>query len=242
MSGGSFADIQRARILDAMVSVVYERGYAGTTVSSVCTCAKVSSRTFYEAFDGREQCLLAALDEGYRQITRLVSQALLEARTVRPETDRAKIDRVEALIRAILAERAAAAPSGLAPDLPVEIPSVLRDPRAHRARSCLRYLAEHPGASNRQIADGIGIARHDQTSTLLSRLAGMGLIAKHPGAPGLPNAWTLTQHGANVALALAPKTSAESTARLAQSDGQASLHPAGSTHIRVTHRKEQAVL
>jgi AcrR family transcriptional regulator len=78
----------------------------------------------------------------------------------------------------------------------------LADPRSHRARACVVYLAAHPGASNRQIAEGIGVARHSQMSSLLARLAGTGLLLKRPGRPGRPNAWSLTERGVQVTLAL----------------------------------------
>jgi AcrR family transcriptional regulator len=75
----------------------------------------------------------------------------------------------------------------------VLMPAALLDPRAHRARTCLRYLAGHPGASNREVADAIGIKSHPQISALLSRLLRAGLVEKRSGEPGHPNAWTLTQ-------------------------------------------------
>jgi AcrR family transcriptional regulator len=86
--------------------------------------------------------------------------------------------------------------------LEVEIPAGLRDPRAHRARLCLRYLFAHPGASNSQVGAGVGVADHTQISKLLSRLYGLGLLEKSPGAPGRPNAWSLSEQGVLVAQAL----------------------------------------
>jgi hypothetical protein len=100
----------------------------------------------------------------------------------------------------MLAERRSCAPAsvrGL-----TQVPASLRDPRAHRARKCLLYLAEHPGASNRRIATAIGITRHDQISTLLSRLARGGLVVNQGRRPGLANAWSLSIDGQRVARAL----------------------------------------
>jgi AcrR family transcriptional regulator len=85
---------------------------------------------------------------------------------------------------------------------PVEVPGVLRDPRAHRARECLHHLAGNPGASNMQIATAVGIARREQISKLLARLDALGLLVKCAGPPGTPNAWSLTPHGRRVAGAL----------------------------------------
>jgi AcrR family transcriptional regulator len=83
------------------------------------------------------------------------------------------------------------------------LPPGLRDPRARRARMCLGLLAQRPGSSNRQIGDAIGITSHEQTSRLLARLARDGLLTKKPGAPGHPNAWSLTGHGTKIAANLA---------------------------------------
>jgi hypothetical protein len=87
------------------------------------------------------------------------------------------------------------------------IPGALRDPRAHRSRACVRYLACNPGASNSQIAKGIGVEGHAQISRLLTRLRALGLVEKHPGALGHPNAWLLSQRGQEVARALRAKRS-----------------------------------
>lgn len=89
----------------------------------------------------------------------------------------------------------------------VAVPAALRDPRAHRARRAVCYLAEQGGRglgpSNREIADGIGVARHEQISKLLARLADIGLLVKHaPGRRGHSNAWSLTPYGLEVARAL----------------------------------------
>jgi AcrR family transcriptional regulator len=87
--------------------------------------------------------------------------------------------------------------------LPAELPRPLRDPRAHRARSVLLYLLEHPGSSNRQIATGIGMASHTQASSLLRRLGAIGLLVKSQGGRGLANEWSLSESGARSAHAIA---------------------------------------
>src|SRR5487761_588252 len=68
-------EIQRARILSAMVGVACEQGLAGATVAQVVARAGVSRRTFYELFDDREDCFLAALDEGVARIAERVLPA-----------------------------------------------------------------------------------------------------------------------------------------------------------------------
>ena len=53
---------QRNRIHQAMVEVVSERGYPETRVVDVIGVAGVSRKTFYEIFDSKEDCFLAAYD------------------------------------------------------------------------------------------------------------------------------------------------------------------------------------
>jgi AcrR family transcriptional regulator len=49
---------QRARIHGAMVEIVGERGYRAVTVRELARLAGVSTRAFYEHFDGKEDCFL----------------------------------------------------------------------------------------------------------------------------------------------------------------------------------------
>ncbi len=69
------AEIQRARMLGAMVDLTRERGAERVTVAHVVGRAGVSRRTFYELFDDREACLLAALDEALARIEAAVVPA-----------------------------------------------------------------------------------------------------------------------------------------------------------------------
>jgi AcrR family transcriptional regulator len=54
--------IQRTRMLNAMVEVAAERGAPGASVAHIVGRAGISRRTFYEHFEDREDCLLAAFD------------------------------------------------------------------------------------------------------------------------------------------------------------------------------------
>jgi AcrR family transcriptional regulator len=300
--------MQRARLIDAMVQVVCERGYARTSVSSVCARAKVSRSTFPELFDGLEDCFLTVMEDAYRHVRMLISQAferekswldgvrgalaallsffdsepvrahvllvevtaagprarerreqhivsltmLIEARWGPPENghphslvtagvmasllgvlhthlvtgrkepvigllgslmglvtapylDRRgvarEVKRGEDIARKLLERDTHEEQSGTAAG-GVEIPDLLLDPRAHRARACILHLAEHPGASNRQVARAVGIARDTHISTLLARLHREGLVVKRPCRPGGPNAWTPSPYGLQIAYAL----------------------------------------
>jgi len=67
---------QRERILRAVAQVLAERGFAGTTIGLVVTRARVSTRTFYELFDGLEECLIAIMDSVLEQVVALAAQEL----------------------------------------------------------------------------------------------------------------------------------------------------------------------
>src|SRR4051794_24859038 len=56
------AESQRNRIHQGMIEVVSERGYPETRVVDVIGVAGVSRKTFYELFDSKEDCFLAAYD------------------------------------------------------------------------------------------------------------------------------------------------------------------------------------
>jgi len=91
----------------------------------------------------------------------------------------------------------------------VEVPALLLDPRSKRARAALRYLAAHPGSSNRQVGAGVGVASHTQMSRLLARLMDLGLLTKTCASPGGANAWSLSACGEEI---LASISRAESEA------------------------------
>lgn len=300
----------RERILRATVEIVAERGIVGATVKLVIARAGVSSRTFYEQFDGLDDCVVEVMDRTLVQVNELALRAfdwqgsLLDgmrgalaavltffdaepqlARVCLVETLRggptvqaarqrvlerfraavvAQIERevshpsplaaegVLALVMGIAYERLRATPSGslietlgplmglitglvedmetaaeqvrrgeeLARSIEVaacaftdvtapraggtetDLPAVLGNPPARRARECLLYLAEHPGASNREIAAGIGVAHQSQISRLLSDLSDADLVDRHSQGAGRCNAWQLTCRGEEISHAL----------------------------------------
>jgi AcrR family transcriptional regulator len=69
------SEIQRARILAAMTEVASERGAANVTVAHVVTRSGVSRRTFYELFEDREACFLAAFEDAAARIAARVLPA-----------------------------------------------------------------------------------------------------------------------------------------------------------------------
>ncbi len=60
-------EIQRVRLLAAMAEVAAERGAGQASVAHVVARAGVSRRTFYDLFEDREDCFLAAFDEALAQ-------------------------------------------------------------------------------------------------------------------------------------------------------------------------------
>jgi AcrR family transcriptional regulator len=82
--GSSTSELQRKRILDAVVEVVAERGPAGASVGLVIARAGVSSRTFYECFGGLEECLIAVLDGALERAAPLVVGAFDDSTPTQP--------------------------------------------------------------------------------------------------------------------------------------------------------------
>jgi AcrR family transcriptional regulator len=59
---------QRGRILQSMIEAVAERGYQETRVADVVEGAGVARKTFYDYFDDKEACFLAAYDQASAQL------------------------------------------------------------------------------------------------------------------------------------------------------------------------------
>lgn len=60
-------EIQRARMVAAMLQECCERGSENVTVAHVVARAGVSRRTFYELFADRDECFLATFDDAMRR-------------------------------------------------------------------------------------------------------------------------------------------------------------------------------
>jgi AcrR family transcriptional regulator/DNA-binding MarR family transcriptional regulator len=113
-------EIQRARMLDAMVRAACEKGAANVTVANVTRRAGVSRRTFYEIFDGSRDCLSAAVEEA---LTR-ARERVLPAYEAAPDAWRDQIraglvallgffDEQPEMARLLIVEWLAAGPEGL---------------------------------------------------------------------------------------------------------------------------------
>jgi AcrR family transcriptional regulator len=76
---------QRAKLLDAMIRVVAEKGYETATVADAVRLARVSRGTFYELFESKEACLAAAYRLGLDVLAARVSDAIRDAADWREE-------------------------------------------------------------------------------------------------------------------------------------------------------------
>jgi len=88
------AENQRERLLNGVVDAVAEHGWNVTTIASITAAAKISRRTFYEYFEGKQDCFLAA----YAMIETHVLDAMLAA----PGADEPWPDRVRPRLAALL--------------------------------------------------------------------------------------------------------------------------------------------
>jgi AcrR family transcriptional regulator len=76
--GGVYVSVlQRARVLDATVGLVCEFGARQLTVRRVTVRAGVSSKTFYDLFADRDECLLAAFDHAVEQLATVARPAYM---------------------------------------------------------------------------------------------------------------------------------------------------------------------
>jgi AcrR family transcriptional regulator len=66
---------QRERLIAGLAEAVAERGYGGTTIADITRHAAVSRRTFYEHFEGKDECFVAAFDTVTEQLRERVDEA-----------------------------------------------------------------------------------------------------------------------------------------------------------------------
>lgn len=71
--------IQRERLLAAMIRTVTEIGYSGLTVQNVLSRAGISRPTFYEQFEDKEDCFLAAFDVSAAHMRQRIDAAVAAA-------------------------------------------------------------------------------------------------------------------------------------------------------------------
>ncbi|MCO5314689.1 MAG: TetR/AcrR family transcriptional regulator [Solirubrobacterales bacterium] len=72
---------QRERMVEAMITVVANKGYAETTVADIISAAGVSRATFYEQFTDKEDCFIAAYGTVMGRMLEYVAEGFTERRS-----------------------------------------------------------------------------------------------------------------------------------------------------------------
>jgi AcrR family transcriptional regulator len=88
------AENQRERLLNGVVEAVAEHGWNATTIAAITAAAKISRRTFYEYFEGRQDCFGAAYE--------MIEAHALDSMLAAPGADEPWPDRVRARLAALL--------------------------------------------------------------------------------------------------------------------------------------------
>lgn len=86
---------RRDRLLEAALTLFAERGYANTTIEALCSSARVTTRHFYEQFEGREAVLRDLLEH-------IVEGAVSAAWTALMNEERDMTGRVGDAIRSVM--------------------------------------------------------------------------------------------------------------------------------------------
>ncbi len=67
---------QRERLIAGLAAAVAERGYGAVTIAHVTRAARVSRRVFYENFESKEECFVAAFEVVVDHLRELVAAAV----------------------------------------------------------------------------------------------------------------------------------------------------------------------
>jgi AcrR family transcriptional regulator len=78
LSRAEVAAIQRRRILDGLAAALAYHGYEDTKITDIVELAGVSRPTFYEYFEGKDQCFAAAYDDGVARLVAAVEEAVAD--------------------------------------------------------------------------------------------------------------------------------------------------------------------
>jgi AcrR family transcriptional regulator len=96
---------RRARLLDAALERFGTDGFAGATIESICSAARLNPRYFYEQFQSREELLGAVYERHVQAVLETVIGALADA----PRDARARLELgLRAFVDATLADERAA--------------------------------------------------------------------------------------------------------------------------------------
>ena len=110
----------RQRLLDGLAQVLGERAYADLTIADVVAAARVSRRTFYEHFDGKDACLLALCERLSEEVLALIATGYDPEGDWVQELEKItsaylqNLQQRPALVRALYLEMLTLGPAGLA--------------------------------------------------------------------------------------------------------------------------------
>jgi AcrR family transcriptional regulator len=76
LSPEQVAESRYERLLVGVATAVAAKGYGATTIADIVAGASVSTRGFYETFDSKEQCFLAAFDAVVAHLRELIDAAV----------------------------------------------------------------------------------------------------------------------------------------------------------------------
>jgi len=138
-------EVQRQRILAAMVAAVGEKGYDDAVVQDVLDRASISRLTFYKHFKGKRECFLAAFELAIERLRRRLTGAARTGGDVPRDRLRAGLAELLRFVeneartaRALLVEVNAAGLEALA----------RRDAAMRRFAGYVDGLREEPGAAS----------------------------------------------------------------------------------------------
>lgn len=91
---------QRERILQALATNCAEKTFVGTTIADIVGTAGVSRATFYKHFTNKAECFQATVESFVLELRRTAAEA-------RASADGSSVDRVRAVVAAVLGRLAA---------------------------------------------------------------------------------------------------------------------------------------
>ncbi len=163
---------RRERLLEAALERFGTQGYPDTAINQLCSAANVSTRSFYELFESREQVLIALHDEINQDALMAVGEAIAE---LDPDDlpGRARAG-VAAYLRTMTSDRRRARIAL------IESVGVSRTAEAHRQQAIARFATVIELEGERLATAGIVAARD-------FRLVSVALVG---AINGLVNTWT----------------------------------------------------
>src|ERR1700757_3185843 len=66
----------RRRLLDGLAESIAERGYRETTIADIVRHARTSKRTFYQEFNGKEECFIELLHTANQEMIAQINAAV----------------------------------------------------------------------------------------------------------------------------------------------------------------------